>query len=312
MRDSSKDVRDVNSLQILDSINPYTWIRAVTAIRNLEPDIVLFEWWTPFLAPVIGTVARLLRRGGFKCVFECHNVFPHESMPLALPLIHYALGTADAFVAFSKHNQALLREFFPDKRAFHTPLPAPFTFPTRSARTGTMILFFGIVRPYKGLDVLLQAMPIVLREVKCTLIIAGEFYEALDKYTGLIRKLGLEPVVEVNDRYIPNEEIAGFLDRADVLVLPYRSATQSGVLRMALASALPVVASDVGAFADEVQNDVNGLLVRPADPASLACALVRYFKQGLGPGFARNLMSASELRGTPDVVDIVESVADRR
>jgi glycosyltransferase involved in cell wall biosynthesis len=313
MRDSSQEAMDARGLQILDSVNPFTWGRAIATIRGLEPDLVLFEWWTPFLAPVIGTVARLLRRAGFKCVFECHNVLPHESMPLSLPLIHYGLATASAFIVFSKQNQAFLRDYFPDTSSFYTPLPAPFTFPARSARSGTTILFFGIVRPYKGLDTLLHAMRIIIAEVKCKLIVAGEFYEPIDKYTSLIRQFGLESVVELNDRYIPNEEIPGFLDRADVLVLPYRSATQSGVLTMALASGLPVVASDVGAFADQVETDVNGLLVRPADPVSLASALIRYFKNGLGPAFAQHLLSAKgpsagPQRGCTELVHILESL----
>jgi glycosyltransferase involved in cell wall biosynthesis len=309
MLDNSQDALDVNALQILDSVNPFTWIRTVATIRSLKPDIVLFEWWTPFLAPVIGTIARLLRQSGLKCVFECHNIFPHEPTVFAPPMVHYGLEPAEAFIVFSKRNLAYLHEFFPDRISFCTPLIAPFKFPGSARREGTTILFFGIVRPYKGLDVLLEALRIAVTQVKCKLRIAGEFYDPIDKYTRMIREFRLESFVEVNDRYIPNEEIAGFFEQADVLVLPYREATQSGVLRMALASGLPVIASDVGSFADEVEQNVNGLLVRPADPARLADALIQYFKKGLGPRFAQNLRLANVPRDGPELVDIIESLA---
>jgi glycosyltransferase involved in cell wall biosynthesis len=278
-------------------------------IKRLEPDLVIFEWWTPVLAPVIGTLARLLSRSGFRCIFECHNVFPHETTFLDLPMVQYALGAAEAFISFSRMNLLPLKELFPEKASFCTALPAPFTVPSQSARAGSTILFFGIVRPYKGLDVLLRALKIVLSRVRCKLIIAGEFYEPVDKYLGLIDRLGLQQYVEIDDRYVPNEEIAALFERADVLALPYRHATQSGVLRGALGSRLPVVASAVGAFCDEVVHNLNGLLVRPGDPDELAAALVRYFKAGLGPQFAHNMSSANATADDAELAGIIESLA---
>jgi len=141
------------------------------------------------------------------------------------------------------------------------------------------------------------------------LIIAGEFYEPVDRYISLIRQSGLEPYVELNDRYIPNEEIPELLERADVLALPYRDATQSGVLRTALSSGLPVIASAVGAFADEVVDGVNGLLVKPGDPGSLGGALIRYFRDGLGPKFAENLKLGPRISDAAELVRIIESLA---
>jgi glycosyltransferase involved in cell wall biosynthesis len=312
MIDTSKEALDGDASQVLDAINPLTWIRAVRSIRTLDPALVVFEWWTPALGHVVGTMARLLRRSGVKCIFECHNVFPHERTLLDLPMVQYGLGAAEAFIAFSRKNVSRLQDLFPDKPSFYTALPAVFSHSSRSSRAGRTILFFGIVRPYKGLEVLLEAMPIVLGQVDCKLIIAGEFYEPVDKYLSSIRRLGLEPYVEVNDRYVPNEEIPKLLERADVLALPYRDATQSGVLRMAVSSGLPVVASDVGAFADEIVDGVTGLLVKPEDPNSLARAFVRYFNYGLGPKFAENLKPATTARSADELVRIIESLASTR
>jgi glycosyltransferase involved in cell wall biosynthesis len=309
MIDSSKEALDAGASQVLDSINPITWLKAVRTIQDLDPALVVFEWWTPVLGPVIGTVARLLRRNGFKCIFECHNVFPHESTVLDLPMVQYGLGGGDAFIAFSRSNVSRLQALFPDKKQYYTALPAVFAHSSNATRDGRTILFFGIVRPYKGLEVLIEALPIVLGQVDCKLIIAGEFYEPLDHYLESVRRLGLEPYVEVNDRYVPNEEIPQLLDRADVLVLPYRDATQSGVLRMALSSGLPAVASNVGAFPDEIQDGVSGLLVEPGDPDSLARALINYFNRGLGPTFAQNLRSAKTAGNADELAALLESLA---
>jgi len=309
MVDCSQEALEVDALQVLDLMNPWTWLRATIAIRSLEPDLVLFEWWTSALAPLIGTMARLLRLAGLNCAFECHNIFPHEYTPLDFPLVHYGLAAADAFIVFSKKNQLYLSEYFPDRRSFYTTLLAPFRFPGNGRREGATILFFGMVRPYKGLDVLLQAMQTVVSKVQCKLIIAGEFYEPVDKYTEMVSRLGLEPFVELEDRYVPNEQIAALLDRADVLVLPYHNATQSGVLRMAMSSGLPVIASEVGALADEVANDINGLLVKAGDPVALSAALIRYFKEGLGPKFVKNMPLPDAKADALELVNIVESVA---
>jgi glycosyltransferase involved in cell wall biosynthesis len=310
MIDSSKAPLDAQASQLLDSINPLTWLKAVRSVQNLDPCLVVFEWWTPVLGHVIGTVARLLRRSGFKCIFECHNVFPHEGTLFDLPMVQYGLGAAESFIAFSRRNRAVLQDLFPDRCSYYTELPAVFAHSSNATRTGRTILFFGIIRPYKGLEVLLEALPIVRSQVDCRLIIAGEFYEPMDRYLSLIRRLGLEPYVEVNDRYIPNEEIPLLLERADVLALPYRDATQSGVLRMALSSGLPAVASDVGSFSDEIQDGTFGLLVKPGNPDALARALIDYFNCGLGPKFAQNLRSAKTATNADELAVLLESLAD--
>lgn len=309
MLDTSGDPLDAGASPLLDSINPISWIRAFKTIKDLNPALIVFEWWTPFLAPAIGTLVRLLGRRGFKCIVECHNILPHERTLLDLSMVEYGICAASAFIAFSKKNLDYLVELFPQKMSFYTALPAPFSHTSTAARAGTTILFFGIIRPYKGLDVLLHALQIALRSVDCRLIIAGEFYESADRYIKLINQFGLAAHVEINDRYIPNEEIPRLLDRADVLALPYRDATQSGVLRMALSSGLPVIASEVGAFAQEVKPGINGLLVKPDDPDSLAGALIRYFKEGLGPRLAGNLKATHSGKDASELAGIIESLA---
>jgi glycosyltransferase involved in cell wall biosynthesis len=152
-------------------------------------------------------------------------------------------------------------------------------------------LFFGKVRKYKGLDVLLAAMPKVLSQIECRLVIAGEFYDSIDKYRQLIRDYGIEQHVHIDDRYIPNEEIAGIFDGVDLLVLPYLSASQSAVASISLANALPVLASRSGGLSEIVIENFNGLLFPVGDSEALADQIISYFAKNLGPVFANNMRS---------------------
>jgi glycosyltransferase involved in cell wall biosynthesis len=295
MTDESRLRLDVGAHQVLDSLNPKSWFTTRSLISRFSPDLIVIEWWSPAVAPAIGTLVRLLRRAGRPIVMECHNVFPHERSPLDFFLVDFALGPVAHFITHSEQDQRLLLATWPGKSVRVVPLPVPEVFfeSASGARDGKKILLFGVIRPYKGLDVLLRAMALLIAKVQCSLLIAGEFYEPKAKYLQLIADYKLEKHVRLDQRYIPNEEIAGLFRDADVLVLPYLSATQSGVARMALATGLPMIASRVGGLSEVVTENVNGLLVPPGKPEALADALTRYFKDGLGPRFSNNIRSAA-------------------
>jgi glycosyltransferase involved in cell wall biosynthesis len=176
------------------------------------------------------------------------------------------------------------------------------------ARGGRALLFFGIVRKYKGLEVLLRALPKVLSETDCHLVVAGEFYEPVDPYQQLIRSLGIEAHVRIDNRYIPNEEVPRILENADVLVLPYLSATQSGVARVAQASALPIIASRTGGLVETIIDGQTGLLFPPGDSDALADCIIKYFRDGLGREFAAALR-LSEMSERSDLVAMFEAMA---
>jgi glycosyltransferase involved in cell wall biosynthesis len=226
-------------------------------------------------------------------------------------MVWYALGAADRFIVHSSSVRAELFEVKPEARVRMVPLSAVDLFrgrvrPDRNRRT---ILFFGLVREYKGLDVLLQAMPEVLTRFECRLIIAGEFYQPFENYQALIRKLDIERVVQIDNRYIPNEEVPRYFESADVLVMPYRSATQSGIARIAAINSLPIIGSMVGGIAEAIRDGIDGLLIPPSDPKALAQALIRYFEEGLGPKFAQNLLEWSEDDSKGSIVSAVEELA---
>ncbi len=306
--DASASKLDAGAIPILSSLNPLTWARAVKAAKAFSPDVVVFQWWHSFFAPVIGTLARFLHRAGFSCVLECHNVFPHERSPFDVALLKFACRPIDTFIAHSKKDREDLLPFVGGKRINVCPLPTPADFAAESHndRAGRTILFFGTVRKYKGLGILLEALPTVLSQAECQLIVAGEFYESIDKYTELVRKNGLEQHVTIHNRYIPNEEVVEFFEQADVLVLPYLTATQSAVARIGLSRGLPIIASNTGGLSETVVENENGLLFPAGNSAALAEQIIKYFNNSLGPQFARNIRAPQTVGLDLGIVDVLE------
>jgi glycosyltransferase involved in cell wall biosynthesis len=306
--DTSASGLDAGGVPLLTPVNPITWFKAFRAIRAFSPEIVIFQWWHPFFAPMVGTLARLCGRVGLKCVIECHNVFSHEGSRFDRWFLKFAARPAHSFITHSTQERNDLLPFVAGKKIGVSALPIPneFTSDSIHTRSGRTILFFGVVRKYKGLDVLLAAMPKVLSRIQCRLEIAGEFYDPVDKYRQLIHEYGLEQHVRIDNRYIPNEEIVEIFDRSDVLVLPYLSATQSAVARIALANGLPVIASRTGGLSEVVVEKVNGLLFPSGDSNALADRITEYFANDLGPIFARNLMTELTGQSVCTIAGLVE------
>src|SRR6267143_1411659 len=307
--DVSSATLDPGAEPVLSPLHPITWVRAFKRVKTFSPDGIIFQWWQPFFGLMIGTLARLFRKKGWRCIVECHNVFPHEGTPFDRLLVKFALRPADAFITHSRKEEADLLPLVPGKRIIVASLPTPGEFfdARNHARDGGTILFFGKVRKYKGLDVLLAAMPKVLSQIDCQLLIVGEFYDSIEKYRQLIRTLELEGHVQIDNRYVPNEEVVGIFDRADVLVLPYLSATQSAVAQIALRNGLPVIASRTGGLSEVVIENVNGMLFPPGDSNALADKIISYFSNNSGPVFARNIISNS---ATPreDLGQVIEDL----
>lgn len=312
--DGSKLKLDAGAEPILTPLNPATWLRAFKLVKSFSPDLIVFQWWQPFFAPLVGTLARWFRRAGLRCLIECHNILPHERTPLDSPLLRYALSVADHLITHSTNDRDELLALLPGKLQGEmisvSSLPALDVFSARGvkARDGRTILFFGKVRKYKGLNVLIEAMPDVLSKIDCELLIVGEFYDSLEEYQRLIRKLGIESSVHLDNRYVPNEEVPAIFDRADLLVLPYLSASQSGVARIALSNGLPIIASRTGGLSELVIEDFNGLLFQPGDSGALADKIVEYFSTNRGPVFGRNILTSSD-DNRCTIVETIEGLA---
>src|SRR2546429_2090550 len=307
--DVSSAALDAGAEPVLNPLNPITWARAFKSVKDFSPALVIFQWWQPFFGLMTGTLVRLFHKKGLRCIVECHSVFPHEGIPFDRLLIKFGLGPADAFVTYSRKEEADLSSLVPGKRISVASLPTPSEFfgGTNQARDGRTILFFGKVRKYKGLDVLLAAMPKVLSQIDCKLLIVGEFYDSIERYRELIQKLELEQDVHIDNRYVPNEKVVGIFDRADVLVLPYLSATQSAVAQIALRHGLPLIASRTGGLSEVVIENVNGLLFPSGDSNALAGKIISYFSNNSGPAFAKNILSSSA-RPREDLGQLIEDL----
>lgn len=307
--DTSRLKLDSDALPLLAPLNPIAWLRALRAIKAFAPEVVVFQWWQPFFGLLVGSISRALRRSGVKQVIECHNIYPHESNPLDRSLLKFAFASADCFITHSKRDRNDLSALVSGKPVSVCSLPRldEFAGDAAGTRAGRTILFFGKVRKYKGLAVLLEAMPRVLAQLDCRLVIVGEFYDPIEKYRDIIRRLELEDRVSIDNRYVENEEVPGIFAQADVLVLPYVTASQSAVAQIALSNRLPVIASDAGGLAEAVLDNVNGLIFPSGDSQALADRIIHYFSRNLGPVFSENLRGSAPVRTT--AVDVIEGLA---
>ena len=308
------------SSPLIDSLNPRTWAAAGRLIRDLAADWVLIQWWQPFLAPCMASIASRARARS-RVAFICHNVMPHERMPLARTLSLWALRYGDGFIVHSEQDRRGLQELLPglpQEAVRKTIHPEYELFPisglardearARLGIEGRMVLFFGLVRKYKGLMDLIAAMPLLKnRDVIC--LVAGEFYDRKAKYDAMVRRIGFAAAkVRMVDRYIPNEEVEIYFAAADAVVLPYRMATQSGVAQIAFRFGRPVIATSVGGLPESIDDGRTGLLVPPQNPNALAAAIDRYFDESLESRFSAEIRRDAGRFSWDRVIEAIESL----
>lgn len=279
---SLEQIETIQAQFWLDSLNPLTWFVTFARIQRLKPDVLILPWWTAYWTPAWFTLGMLNRIFGVSTlVILCHNVLPHDSRSWQKMATKLVFRWADRFVVQSPDELEKLHGLLPqaEVRAIPHPvyqmIPKPeLDKPTAKARLGIepsrrVLLFFGMVRPYKGLDILLAAMPRICEEFPdVLLVVAGEFWEKPVHYEAQIRDLGIESAVRVDNRYIPNEEVALLFAGADLVVAPYRQVTGSGVIQLARGFGLPVIASGT------TIQDAGVQIVPAEDPAALAAGIV--------------------------------------
>jgi glycosyltransferase involved in cell wall biosynthesis len=308
---------------LVDSINPITWLKAARYIRSRRPDLVIFRYWLPFFAPCFGVISFLVRRRtATKVLFICDNVVPHEKRPGDSALTKFAFRFVDCFIVQSKSVELDLHRFVPNARYVIVPHPIYSVFghplPKTEARKQLrlseehVILFFGYVRRYKGLHLLLEAMPLILKQTPVRLLVVGEFYDNEETYRRKITDLGLGDRVTVYSHYIPNEEVGIHFSACDVVVLPYISATQSGIVQIAYNFDKPVIATGVGGLAEVVIDGVTGFIVPPSDPVKLSQAIVRYYQEARESEFVENIRAEKDKYSWNHMVEAIERLMKER
>lgn len=279
--------------RVLDSINPFSYAKTAEKIKAYNPDLVIARYWISFLSPSLGFVLGKLKKPVRISILD--NVIPHEKRFFDRAFNRFFLKRNDGFIVMSDKVLRDLLSLRPDARYLRINHPVYNQFGTKIKREEAQrklkldpakktILFFGIIRDYKGLDLLIDAFAKL--DESCQLVIAGEVYGSFEKYEQQISVHPLQAQIHLFNRYISDDEVTLFFSAADVCVLPYRSATQSGITSISNHFLLPLIATDVGGLRETIEDGKTGLIASSPDAAEIAGKLRRYFDEGLREQFS--------------------------
>ena len=281
--------KKVDSEAILDTANPFSWRPAARKIAAWKPDLLVMKYWMSYLAPSLGTVARYLKRRGIPVITVLDNVIPHETKFFDKPFSRWFLRQNSGCVAMSEAVLKDMLSLTPDKPYILQPHPLYDHFGQKMDKRAAQdalgldpqkrtLLFFGLIRDYKGLDLLIDALPLLGEEYQ--LVIAGESYGSFEKYEAQIAASGCADRIKVFNRYIDDEEVPQFFSAADLCVLPYKSATQSGITAIALHFDVPVVATPVGGLAESIEKPGIGLMTSGISAEAIADTVRAFYAAG--------------------------------
>jgi glycosyltransferase involved in cell wall biosynthesis len=292
---------DLNILIAVNSINPINWFTTGKRIKKLNADIVIIRYWMPFMAPCLGTISRIIRRNKkSKVVAITDNIIPHEKMPGGSLLSRYFVKSCDGFVAMSRAVLSDLDAFDKKKPRVYSPHPLYDNFGEAISKSQAKknlgleegikyILFFGFIREYKGLDLLIKAFADKnFRKLPVKLLIAGEFYVDSKPYLELIEKLYVSGDIVLRTEFIENSEIVNYFCACDIVAQPYRDATQSGVTQIAYHFEKPILTTNVGGLSETVPNGMVGYVVEP-EVEEISDALLRFFNENKEKEFSANV-----------------------
>ncbi len=283
----------INSIRILDTINPFTYWKTAKRIRKEAPDLLIMKYWMTFFAPALGTAAkRSPKKTKRICILD--NLIPHEKRFFDKVCNRFFLKHIDGFVVMSNSVLDDLLSLKPNAKYLRIDHPLYDHFGEKKERNEACellgldsskkyALFFGFIRDYKGLDLLINAMKTVDEEIE--LIVAGEVYGSFEKYQELITENGLQKRIHLFNKYIGDEQVPLFFSAADVCVLPYKSATQSGITSISYHFDLPIIATNVGGLAESIHHQETGLIVDEISSEAIAANINRYFSEELSIKF---------------------------
>lgn len=294
---SSDAQPDLDISVAINSVNPFNWTKVGLQLKKQRPDLILCKFWLPFMGPCFGTILRIAKSNGHtKVASIIDNIIPHESRVGDRAFAKYFVGAVDGFVVMSKSVGQDMRKFTTDKPVEFIPHPIYDNYGERVSKTTAKeylqlqqtdkhLLFFGFIRKYKGLDLLLEAMAderIQRQGIKA--IIAGEYYDDQQQYLDLIEKYDLQQHIILKDDFIPNDEVRYYFGASDVVVQPYKSATQSGISQLAFHFEKPMIVTKVGGLPEIVNDSVSGY-VTEVDSKAIVTAILKYYAENKEAAF---------------------------
>lgn len=290
----------------VNSINPFNWIKVGLKIKKQKPDILVVKFWLPFMAPCLGTICRIVKRNRHtKIVSILDNIIPHEKRIGDRLFTAYFVNGVDAFIAMSDSVYNDLSVFDTKKPRLLSPHPLFDNYGAPIAKSEALqrlkldaskryMLFFGLIRDYKGLDILLKAMAREeLRNSDIQLIVAGEYYSNKEEYEQLIRALNLKDKLELHTRFIPDDEVVNYFCAADMVVQPYKHATQSGVTQVCYHFNKPMLVTNVGGLPEIVPDNKVGFVVEP-DEQAVADAILKFYGEHKETEFIQNILEEKQ------------------
>lgn len=294
--------KDLNIEVSVNSINPFNWIRVGRRLKRLKPDLVIVRYWIPFISPCLGTISRIVRKNKHtKIIAIADNIIPHEKKPGDKILTRYFVKSVDGFITMSQSVLQDLEYFEKNKPKRYCPHPLYDNFGTIATKEEARkklqldlnqkyVLFFGFIREYKGLDILLKAFSHPkIREIGVKLLVVGEFYANPDQYYALIEENRIEDLVILRTNFIPNTEVRLYFSAVDLVAQPYKEATQSGVTQVAYHFNKPMITTNVGGLSEIVPDGKVGYVTKP-DHKEVAEAIVNFFSLGKEDEFVTNII----------------------
>lgn len=316
---SNKSFQIADTQYLLNTANPFNILHCALKINKEKPDAVIIQWWHPYFAPCYYLLAKFLHK--IPILFTCHNVFPHERFPFDRFLTKMALKSGSAYIVQSHLDEADLLTIKPNAKYTVTPHPTYQTFKMQNlskdaarqllhvSQQTPMLLFFGFVRKYKGLEYLLDALKEVKQQIPdVQLWIVGDFGEDKDIYLKQINENNISDNTILVEGYIPDREVEKYFAASDLVVLPYISATQSGIAQIAYGFEKPIIVTNVGGLPDIVQNRKTGYLVPVRSSSAIAEAIISFYTEDTNIEWAQNIREHSKEFSWERMTDRIEEL----
>ena len=322
---SIQQVKRVPNKRLVNSINPLNWFTVAGRLKKENADLVIFDWWHPFFGFCHGIISYLIRKKyKNKILFITENVVSHEDNFIDRFLTRFGLRNASKFLTLSGIVEKDVKQYSRRKNVYRSELPVydcyqqdkEFDLQKTKEELGfnkdsIVLLFFGYIRKYKGLDILIEAFPKIHSDIpEARLLIVGEFYDKPGLYLDQIKKLGIEDKVKVVNEFVPNEDVAKYYKVSDVVILPYRSATQSGILNVAYGFNKPVIVTDVGGLTEFVEEDKTGFVVKPDSPDAIVEGVKNFIKVKSKVDFVSHIDEQNKKNCFNQLPDVIKQIID--